>query len=169
MAHKSKGGLAKCAVEEAMQISRRLMLVAGGLAGLLGTAPVLGAQEGTAEEAKAMLAQAVAAVKTNETVALAAFNSGANGFRDRDLYVFCARRDGTVDAHIDPKQIGRKLQDQYDKVGVAFGLEIMAVAEEGQIRAVAYMWPRPESLTPVHKVTYVTRVAGHVCGVGYYQ
>ena len=46
-----------------------------------------------------------------------------------------------VDAHIDPKQIGRKLQDQYDKVGVAFGQEIMAVAEEGQIKAVAYMWP----------------------------
>lgn len=152
-----------------MQSPRRVMLVASGLVGLLGTTPVMGAQEGTAEEAKAMLAQAVAAVKANETVALAAFSSGTNGFRDRDLYVFCARSDGTVDAHIDPKQIGRKLQDQYDKVGVAFGLEIMAVAEQGQVRAVAYMWPRPGSLTPVHKVSFVTRVSDQVCGVGYYQ
>jgi signal transduction histidine kinase len=145
------------------------MQAAAVSATLLVATPVLGAQEGTSEEAKAMLAQAVTAVKANEASALSAFSSGTNGFRVNDLYVFCARRDGTVDAHIDPKQIGRKLQDQYDKVGVAFGQEIMAVAEEGQIKAVAYMWPRPDSQTPVHKVTFVTRVADQVCGVGYYQ
>ena len=100
---------------------------------------------------------------------VAAFNKGADGFRQGDLYVFCARRDGTVDAHIDPAQLGSKLQDQYDKIGVAFGLEMMAVAKEGAMTEVAYMWPKPGTLTPVHKVTFVTRVADQVCGVGFYQ
>lgn len=128
-----------------------------------------GAADGTAEQAKAMLGRAVAAVLANEASALATFDSGGDGFRQGDLYVFCARRDGTVDAHVDPAQIGRKIQDQYDKVGVAFGQEMMAVATEGQMTEVAYMWPRPDSLTPVHKVTFVTRVADQVCGVGFYQ
>jgi len=39
---------------------------------------------GTPEEAKAMLEKAVAAVKQD------AFNAGEAGFKDRDLYVWCA-------------------------------------------------------------------------------
>jgi signal transduction histidine kinase len=149
-----------------MKTGSATMFVKSGLVLLLATGTVLAGADGTADEAKAMLARAVAA---NEPNALAAFDSGADGFRQGDLYVFCARRDGTVDAHIDPAQIGRKIQEQYDKVGVAFGQEMMAVAKEGQVTEVAYMWPRPESLTPVHKVTFVTRVADQVCGVGFYQ
>lgn len=60
-----------------------------------------------------MLERAVAAVKADEAKALAAFRSGSDGFRDRDLYVFCARLDGTVDAHIDPQQIGRNIRELY--------------------------------------------------------
>jgi signal transduction histidine kinase len=152
-----------------MKTGSATMFVKSGLVLLLATGTVLAGADGTADEAKAMLARAVAAVLANEPNALAAFDSGADGFRQGDLYVFCARRDGTVDAHIDPAQIGRKIQEQYDKVGVAFGQEMMAVAKEGQVTEVAYMWPRPESLTPVHKVTFVTRVADQVCGVGFYQ
>ena len=50
-------------------------------------------QLGTADEAKAMLLKAVAAVKADRDVALAMFNKGEGGFRDRslDLYVFCSR------------------------------------------------------------------------------
>ena len=44
---------------------------------------------GTAEEAKAMLVKAVAAVKEDKTKALDMFNKGEGGFLDRDLYVFC--------------------------------------------------------------------------------
>ena len=45
---------------------------------------------GTAEEAKAMLVKAVAAVKEDKTKALDMFNKGEGGFLDRDLYVFCS-------------------------------------------------------------------------------
>ena len=151
-----------------MQLSRRGMLKLGGLTLCEASTTGYVGQDGTADEAKALLARAVAAIKADEAKALASFRSGSEGFTDRDLYVFCARRDGTVDAHIDPKQIGHKLQDLYDKMGVAFGHEMMAVAQEGQVDTVAYMWPRPGSPVPVHKVSFVTQVADQICGVGYY-
>ena len=44
---------------------------------------------GTADEAKAMLMKAVAAVKADKAKALDMFNKGEGGFLDRDLYVFC--------------------------------------------------------------------------------
>ncbi len=129
------------------------------------------AQQGhaSAADAKAMLERAVAAVKANETTALAAFNHGVDGFKDRDLYVFCARRDGKVDAHIDPAQIGRNIKDLYDIDGVAFGQEMMAIAEAGKIVEVSYMWPEPGSHVPTAKISFVTRVADQMCGVGYYK
>lgn len=123
----------------------------------------------SATDARAMLERAVVAVKANEAAALAAFNRGGEGFRDRDLYVFCARRDGKVDAHIDPTQIGRNIKDLYDVDGVAFGQEMMAVAAPGEITGVSYMWPEPGSHTPAEKVSFVTRVADQMCGVGYYK
>ena len=63
-----------------------IALIAG--AAILATA-AFAQQGGTAEEAKAMLNKAVAAVKADKTKALDMFNKGEGGFRDRDLYVFC--------------------------------------------------------------------------------
>jgi hypothetical protein len=55
---------------------------------------------GTSEEAKAMLEKAVAAVKQDKAKALDMFNKGEGGFKDRDLYVFCANAsDGIMTAH----------------------------------------------------------------------
>jgi signal transduction histidine kinase len=140
------------------------------IASLLPAGGVTAAEEkGSAASARAMLERAVAAVKADEAGALADFRSGAKGFRDHDLYVFCARADGKVDAHIDPVQIGRDIKDLYDIDGVAFGQEMMAIAREGEIKAVSYMWPEPASHVPVDKVTFFTRVADQVCGVGYYK
>jgi Single Cache domain 2 len=135
---------------------------------LVGAAPAA-APPGTAADARAMLDRAVAALRANEPTAIAAFNSATGGFRQGDLYVFCATLNGRVDAHVDPAQIGRHIQDVYDIDGVALGREIMAVAREGEVAAVEYEWPRPTTHEPAQKVTFVTRVAGHVCGVGYYK
>src|SRR5215469_10540124 len=44
----------------------------------------------TADDAKAMLAKAVAAVKADKAKALDMFNKGEGGFRDGHLYVTCA-------------------------------------------------------------------------------
>jgi len=53
-------------------------------------ASLAAADFGTPEEAKAMLEKAVAAVKKDKAKALDAFNAGEAGFKDRDLYVWCA-------------------------------------------------------------------------------
>jgi signal transduction histidine kinase len=152
-----------------MKISKGLVSAACAAMLLLAGGPALAEGKASADDAKAMLERAIAAVKTNEAQALAAFSHGGAGFRDRDLYVFCARTDGRVDAHIDPVQIGRNIKDLYDVDGVAFGQEMMAIAAAGEIKGVGYMWPEPGSGTPVEKVSFVTRVADQMCGVGYYK
>lgn len=125
---------------------------------------------GTAEEAKAMLEKAVAAVKADEAGALAAFNAGADGFKDRDLYVFCGGADGMFTAHgANQALLGKSLKDLKDKAGKALGEEIYATAKAGEITEVDYMWPRPGETEPTAKVTYVTKVGDQVCAVGYYK
>ena len=74
-------------------------------------ASVPAAQYGTADEAKAMLERAVAAVKEDTAKALDMFNKGEDGFKDRDLYVWCANAsDGIVMAH--PTNRGKELRDK---------------------------------------------------------
>ena len=62
--------------------------------------PSQAGQYGTPEEAKALLEKAIVAVKENKAKALDMFNKGEGGFKDRDLYVFCANAsDGVMTAH----------------------------------------------------------------------
>ena len=122
---------------------------------------------GTAKEARAMLDRAVAEMKKDPAAAIDRFNKADGGFRDRDLYVFCATPDGITTAH--PTHVGTNLKTLKDKKGKAFGAQMFKVAREGKVSRVTYMWPKPGSDKPVAKVTYVTKVSGQVCGVGYYK
>ena len=120
------------------------------------------AEFGTREEAKAMLDKAVAAVKENKEKALAMFNNGESGFKDRDLYVLCANAsDGTITAS--PTSNGKNLKD------FAPGQEVMHTATEGQVKEITYWWPRPGSIKPLKKHTFYTKVADQICGVGYWE
>jgi hypothetical protein len=99
--------------------------------------PTRAADYGTADEAKAMLERAVAAVNEDKAKALDTFNKGEGGFKDRDLYVFCANTsDGILTAH--PYLKGEHLQDIKGKKGYPLGQEIMKNATEGQIKTVTY-------------------------------
>jgi len=129
--------------------------------------PVLAGGFGTADEAKAMLERAVVALKANQAEALAHFTKGEAGFKDRDLYPFCGGPDGNFTAH--PKLVGKSLKDLKDKSGKHLGQEIYAIAKEGTISEVSYMWPRPDSTEPVQKISFVTKVGDQVCAVGYYK
>ena len=125
-------------------------------------------QFGTEKEARAMLDRAVAAVKDNKEKALAMFNKGEGGFKDRDLYVFCANAsDGILTAH--PNLKGEQLQDIVGKKGYPLGKEIMQNATEGKVKEVTYWWPRPGSDKPLEKHAFYTRVGDQNCGVGYYK
>src|SRR6202049_3614504 len=122
------------------------------------------AQFGTADQAKAMLVKAVAAVKADKTKALDMFNKGEGGFRDRDLYPFCSNvSDGKNVAIGNPnaKQLlGVDSRTLKDSTGKAFGLEQFAAAQkpEGTFTEGSYMFSRPGAdATPVQKVSFTTR------------
>jgi hypothetical protein len=155
-------------MEEPMHARRNLMLAAAAAIGL-GLLPALASADGfgTAADAKAMLDRAIVAVKADKSAALTKFIKGEDGFRDRDLYVFCAVPNGTVVAH--PTRMGVNIADEADKNGKMFGQEILNTAKEGTVSQIGYMWPRPGTTGPVPKQTYYTRVNGLICGVGYYQ
>src|ERR1044071_2856499 len=115
------------------------------------TASVWAADFGTAEEAKAMLERAVAAVKEDKTKALDMFNAGEGGFKDRDLYVFCANAsDGILTAH-PYGQRGKQLGEILGRKGYPLGKEIRQRAAKGRIKEVPYWWPRPGSDKPLEK------------------
>ena len=131
-------------------------------------------QTATPEQAMAMLARAVAAVKADKTKALAMFSTGEGGFLDEDLYPYCFNvGDGKIVADVNqPKLVGQKAIDLKDATGKPFGLELYRAMQktEGEITDVGYMFPRPGSeqqLAP--KVALVTRVGDLGCAVGYYQ
>ena len=130
--------------------------------------PAAQSKFGTEKEARTMLEKAVAALKQNREKALETFNKGEGGFKDRDLYVFCANAsDGVLTAH--PALKGEHLQDIVGKKGYPLGKEIMAKATEGTISEVTYFWPRPGTEKPLEKRTFYTKVVGQNCGVGFYK
>jgi signal transduction histidine kinase len=157
----------------------RTFIFAAASAAVLTISPAVFSQQpdhGTAVQAKAMLVKAEAAVKADETKAIAKFNAGDGGFRNGDLYVFCANMtDGKIVAQGNPnakQQLGQDQRTLTDATGKNFGRELYAAGQkpEGQITKVSYMFPKPGSdTTPVAKVSLVTRVSDLVCGVGYYK
>ena len=114
-----------------------------------------------------MLERAVAAVKADKTKALDIFNRGEGGFKDRDLYVFCANASDSVQtAH--PTGLGARLKDFKDVKGFAFGEEIMRTATEGAVNEVTYLWPRPWLRYPCPEGHVFHEGRGPDC-VGYYK
>ena len=124
---------------------------------------------GTPAEARAMLDRAVVSMKADPAKTVDQINKGEGGFRDRDLYVFCLTG-GKVAAHgADSKRIGLLQKDLKDVTGKPYGEEFTK-AEEGKVIEVSYMFPRPgPDKAPVPKIALVTKVADHLCGVGYYK
>jgi Single Cache domain 2 len=157
----------------------RSFMIAAASAAVLTLSATAFAQQtghGTADEAKAMLAKTVAALKADKTKTLDMINKGEGGFLDRDLYPFCSNvSDGKTIALGNPnaKQlIGTDVRMTRDVNGKAFGEELYAAYQkpEGQITEVTYMFVRPgPDKTPVPKVSFATRVGDLGCGVGYYK
>ena len=112
-------------------MSRRLVSGLGALV-VFGTGVALAQQCGTAAEAKAMLEKVVAAVKADKAKALAAFTAGSDGFKDRDLYPFCASAsDGLFSAH--PTLTGKSPNDVRHRGGRGLGGGTLPPAREGRV------------------------------------
>jgi hypothetical protein len=154
-------------------------MIAAAPAAVIALSPAAFAQQtrGTADEARAMLMKALAAVQADKDKALDMFNKGEGGFRDRDLYVFCVNAsDGTVVAIGNPnlkQALGTDVRTAQNSTGKAFGAEIYAAIQkpEGQITEVDYVSPEPSPDDALAaKVTLVARADDDLgCGVGYYK
>jgi Single Cache domain 2 len=159
------------------KIHIRTLTIAAATAAVLALSSTAFAQgQGTADEAKAMLAKTVTAIKADKVKTLDLINKGEGGFLDRDLYSFCSNvSDGKTVAIGNPnaKQvIGVDARTLKDTTGKPFGQELYDAYQkpEGQITEVSYMWVRPgPDKTPVAKVSFATRVGDLGCGVGYYK
>ena len=134
------------------------------------TASVWAADFGTAEEAKAMLEKAVAAVKEDKAKALDMFNKGEGGFKDRDLYVFCANAsDGIITAHPYGDK-GKQLGGIEGMHFARWGETIMQNATEGPIKVTTYWFPRHGGTSEVlEKTVFYTKAGDQICAVGYYK
>jgi hypothetical protein len=132
------------------------------------------AQElGTAQEAKAMLDRAIAALKSNEATALSEFNDPNNKeFHDRDLYVFCFRiSDGKITAYSSPGLLGidiRTLSLKDDPIGQR-AYDGVQNSPPGNIATIDYSFPKPGRTESVPKQFLETRVDSEACGVAYYK
>ena len=152
---------------------RILTLTLSTLALLSGAIFAVAQTSGSAAEAKAMFDRAIAALKANETSALAAFNDKNNkDYHDRDLYVFCYHmNDGTFTAHVNPAMIGkdtRTIKVGDDPLGQRI-FDIISKAPEGTVSTVDYKFPKPGATEPSPKESYVTRIGNEGCGVGFYK
>lgn len=158
----------------------RTFMIAAASVAVLTLSPAALAQRpdhGTADEAKAMLVKAVAAVKADKTKALDMFTKGEGGFLDRDLYVFCNNiSDGKSVAIGNPNAkelLGTDTRTLKDPTGKVFGKELFEGYQkpEGVFTEVSYMFSRPGAdKTPVPKVSLVTNAGPDLgCGVGYYK
>jgi signal transduction histidine kinase len=158
-----------------MQKDTRKVVTKAALLSALATAALLAgvwtasAADGTAAEAKAMLDRAVTELKSNEAAALEKFNKPDGGFRDRDLYVFCFNTTtGNFTAHANASLVGKDVRSLKEKDGSPLGEKIFSSVKD-TVTTVDYNFPRPTGGDPVPKESYIIKVGGEGCGVGYYK
>ena len=124
---------------------------------------------GTKEEATALLERAVALLRVDKNRALDLFTTGEGGLIQKDLYVFCSAPDGTLLSH--PVLVGNNVLNFKDSEGTPVGELMFANAKSGATIQVTYKLRRPTTGSDKEytKTALATRVAGLVCGVGYYH
>jgi signal transduction histidine kinase len=153
--------------EEKSMLRKIILGALAAIATMLCTATFANAQ-GTAPEAKAMLEKAVAAVKADKAKAIAMFNNGEGGFKDRDLYPFCFQLSDGIEVAGPPSVRGKDLRTIKGPNGEPFGAEIYKAVQDGKAE-ISYLFPKPGETTAVPKTSLLAKVDDLGCGVGYYK
>jgi|SRR5579863_8002198 len=141
-------------------------LVLGLLTPVLSTA----ADRGTAEQAKALVAKAIALYdREGCEKAFAAIQDPKGGFVDRDLYVFVFGPKRTIVAHgSNPKLVGTDADSLVGGGGVHFGTKFM---DESTTTGswIDYKWNDPASGKMQPKSSWIVRHDGYIFGAGIYK
>ena len=134
--------------------------------------PVLSAaaDRGTAEEARALVAKAIALYdREGREKAFAAIQDPKHAFVDRDLYVFVLGPKRTIVAHGgNTALVGTAAESLVDEDGVHFGTKFM---DESTATGnwIDYKWKDPATGKVLPKSSWVVRHDGYIFGAGIYK
>ncbi len=142
-----------------------------GIALLVAMGGAPDARAATAQEAQALSERAAAHLKeVGPDKAFSDFTSGANDFKNGELYVFCYTPQGLNLAHGgNPAFVGKNLLEIKDPDGARpNALIIQKGMTEGR-GWVDFKWVNPVSKKIEPKSAYVIKTDNAICGVGYYH
>ena len=141
------------------------------IVGFSTTGMTMAAGMATLDEAKAMSEKAAEAVNSmGREKAFAAFSDENGGFQEKDLYVFCADKDGIILSHAKkPELVGQNLL-KFNEYGDYLMRDMIAVSKKHGNGWVDYKWPYPTTEMVREKTSYiVTNKEDFFCGVGAYK
>ncbi|MBI2305940.1 MAG: cache domain-containing protein [Rhodocyclales bacterium] len=131
-------------------------------------------ERGSADEARALAARALAHIKSVGVVkAMDDFSdAGASQWRVKDLYISAARFDGTGLAHgANPALVGRNMLELKDPNGKFMVKEMIELAKSKGAGWVDYTFLHPVTKALAPKSTYVARIPDYdgLIAVGIYK
>ncbi len=154
-----------------MKSTRPIRALVAALLLMFATPAAASGDRGTAEEAQAMVARAIAHYdEMGAEAALARFNADpAPEFLDRDLYIFVYGSEDAIVAHgVDPSLLGRTYSSFTDVDGKRFGEEMRRTASADGTW-VDYKWINPATGEVEQKSSWLVLHDGHLFGVGIYK
>lgn len=141
-----------------------------GILGFVGASHA--ADNGTADQAVAMVKKAIVAIKSDgKEKAFAAITSPEDKrFHDRDLYIFVYDLKGASLAHgNNKKMVGKSLIDLKDVEGKPLIKQMVDIVTLKGSGWVEYKWPNPVTGTVDQKSAYVEKVDDMIVGAGIYK
>ncbi|MBN2515437.1 MAG: cache domain-containing protein [Deltaproteobacteria bacterium] len=138
---------------------------------LFGSIVYAEAEGGTAEEAKALVDDAVALIQeSGQDEAFAAFNDTAGDYVMKDLYIFVVDMSGTILAHgAKASLIGKNLMSLQDKDGKFIIKDMIEMAKTQSEGWVDYKWENPMTKSIGNKSTYFRKVKDILVCCGVYR
>jgi cytochrome c len=134
------------------------------------SASALAADQGTLDEAKAMVKKARAYIREQGAEKAYAEFSNPNGkFIDRDIYIYVYDKSGKNLAHgANPRLIGKDLSEMKDTDGVYVIKGLLKVAGNGG-GTLAYRWTNPTTKAIDPKIGYAEMEGDVMVGSGIYS
>lgn len=147
------------------------MAIAIGLFTMAINTAACAAEQGSADEATALVKKAIAFLKANgKEKAFAEFSNQSGQFKDRDLYIFVQDMKGNMFAHGgNQKLIGRDLLELKDADDKFFVKKMIEVASGKGRGWVDYKWTNPITKVIEPKASYIEKTDDVFIGCGIYK
>ena len=152
-------------------MKKLLAVIATGLFAMLVNTTTFAAEQGSADEATALVRKAVAFLKANgKEKAFAEFSNPSGQFKDRDLYIFAQDMKGKMLAHGgNDKLIGKDLLELKDADGKTFVKNLIEVASSKGKGWVDYKRTNPATKVIESKSSYGEKYEDILVGCGIYK